>query len=343
MADETWVPMDGDAFITKDNFIFYTFGYEHPSDRVFAFLKYVPSHHARLLKIDYLPTQWQLGMITLLRPKHLYSPTNLREFMNAFRSSFPTYVHHCPYRKKEVICPKRSSIERVYSPKQRLKYVLKKKEPDQLEKLTIELVNLLSGASDVPVHDFGVHGSIALGMATAQSDIDLAVYGASNFRRLEEATRGLAQEGALSRVSFNGAEPHNRMHGLFRGRRFIYNAVRKPQEITTRYGDVGYRAIAPVEFRCQVTNDDEAMFRPAIYRIDNYRPLNQESKLESACTPTSVIAMIGLYRNIARKGDFINARGVLEKAEQLITGESSFHVVVGSGINENEYIQRVYG
>jgi predicted nucleotidyltransferase len=169
------------------------------------------------------------------------------------------------------------------------------------------------------------------------------VYGTSNFRRLEEATRRLAQEGALRSVSLNGARPNNRMHGLFRGTRFIYNAVRKVQEINTRYGDVGYRAIAPVEFRCQVTNDDEAMFRPAIYRIDDYRPLNEESMLESACTPRSVIAMIGLYRNIARKGDFINVRGVLEKAEQLITGESSFHVVVGSGINENEYIQPVHG
>lgn len=240
-----------------------------------------------------------------------------------------------------MICPKRSSIERVYSPTERLKNIFMKKDPDQLEKLTIELVSLLSGASDIPLHDFGIHGSVALGMATAQSDIDLAVYGAGNFRRLEESTARLAHEGALGRLSFNGAEPSNRMHGLFRGTRFIYNAVREAQEINARYGGVRYRALAPVEFRSRVTNDDEAMFRPAIYRIDDYRPSNQLSVLESACTPRSVTSMVGLYRNIARKGDFINVRGVLEKAEQLITGESSFHVVVGSGINEDEYIQAV--
>ncbi len=333
--------MDGDAFITKDNFIFYTFGYEHPSDRVFAFLKYVPSHYASLFKMDYLPTQWQHGPVTLLRPKHVYSPANLHESISVFRRSFPAYVYHCPYRGKEVICPKRSSIERVYSPTERLKNIFMKKDPDQLENLTIELVSLLSGASDIPLHDFGIHGSVALGMATAQSDIDLAVYGAGNFRRLEESTARLAHEGALGRLSFNGVEPSNRMHGLFRGTRFIYNAVREAQEINARYGGVRYRALAPVEFRSRVTNDDEAMFRPAIYRIDDYRPSNQLSVLESACTPRSVTSMVGLYRNIARKGDFINVRGVLEKAEQLITGESSFHVVVGSGINEDEYIQAV--
>ena len=38
MMEEIWVPMDGDTFVTKDGFIMNTFGYEHPDDRVFAFL-----------------------------------------------------------------------------------------------------------------------------------------------------------------------------------------------------------------------------------------------------------------------------------------------------------------
>jgi predicted nucleotidyltransferase len=35
--------MDGDTFITREGFILNVFGYEHPENRVFAFLKYIPS------------------------------------------------------------------------------------------------------------------------------------------------------------------------------------------------------------------------------------------------------------------------------------------------------------
>lgn len=36
--------LDGDIIVTKENFIFYTFRYEHPSDKVFTYLKYIPSN-----------------------------------------------------------------------------------------------------------------------------------------------------------------------------------------------------------------------------------------------------------------------------------------------------------
>ena len=41
---EKWIPRDGDTLVTKDNFIFYVFGYTHPEERVFSFLKYIPSN-----------------------------------------------------------------------------------------------------------------------------------------------------------------------------------------------------------------------------------------------------------------------------------------------------------
>ena len=44
---ENWKPRDGDTFVTKEGFIFYVFGYEHPPNRVFAFLKYIPSERRK--------------------------------------------------------------------------------------------------------------------------------------------------------------------------------------------------------------------------------------------------------------------------------------------------------
>jgi predicted nucleotidyltransferase len=48
--------------------------------------------------------------------------------------------------------------------------------------------------------------------------------------------------------------------------------------------------------------------------------------------------MIGCYRNIARTGDRIRVSGTLERAESVETGRVFHHVVVGTGLSEEEYI-----
>lgn len=340
MACETWTPADGDAFRTKDGFIFYTFGYEHPSDRAFAFLKYTPLRFSNLFKIDYLETRWQLDSVSLLRPKHLYSAHNFQSFLRVFNGKFPNYVYYCPYRAKNMICPTRNSIKQLYTPSQRLKDLLKAKTPNRLQKLAIELVDFLSDASKVSIDHFGIHGSIALDMPTDQSDIDLVAYGRENFRTLEASVNRLISDGELSRTMSNGGKPAARSHMLFKGKPFIFNAVRMRSEIFNTYGSFKYRVVSPVRFRCRVTSDRDAVFRPAVYEISNYEPLDQGSQLEQHSQPKIVVAMIGLYRNIARDGDIIKVRGVLEDVEEISSGKTSFQVVVGSGTSENEYIVR---
>jgi len=341
MAAQTWTPRDGDAFLTRDGFIFYTFGYEHPADRVFAFLKYIPSRHRDLFSVDYLPTRWKLGSSELMRPIHLYSANNFQKYAEAFRTNFPDYLYQCPYRQKEVICPTRNSIKRVYTPNQQLKALQQTRKRNHLQNLALELVDFLSASSRIPKNDFGVHGSIALDMATNQSDIDLAVYGANNFRKLEAVVNKQAGQEILNRGSFNGAEINSRSQSEFRGKPFVCNAVRKNEEIRTEYGDYKYLAVTPVKLRCEVTSDTEAMFRPAIYKVSNCEPLNSRLQLRLNPPLDTVVSMIGLYRNVARKDDYVEVSGILERVEELRTGRTSFQVVVGSGTSEGEYIRPI--
>jgi len=51
--------------------------------------------------------------------------------------------------------------------------------------------------------------------------------------------------------------------------------------------------------------------------------------------------MIGCFQNVARKGDSVEVSGMLEMVEHLQTGTAEYQVVVGSGINEDEYIWQV--
>ncbi len=83
------------------------------------------------------------------------------------------------------------------------------------------------------------------------------------------------------------------------------------------------------------------MFRPAMYGIGDCQPLNQNIQIESDHMPSVAVSMIGLYRNIARKDDYIEVSGVLEQVEELRTGKTSFQLVVGSGTTQREYMQLV--
>ena len=324
--------MDGDIFQTQHGFIFYTFGYEHPPDRVTAFLKYIPKQLKQYFKLQYLTRHWSLNSTELVRPKELFNHENFKIMMNGLRKHFPEYIYNCPFHSKELICPKKEQIKEVYVPGQRLKLMLKEKNLDNLQKQAIELLNILSMESGVSLDDFGLHGSLALGNHSADSDIDLVAYGSRNFRKTEAATNRLFKEGYLDSVGRN--------RGILRGRSFVFNAVRKLEEVNTAYGDCKYLPLKQIFFQCKVSGDDEAMFRPAIYQIDDFQPLDVASLLGEELIPETAVSMVGCLRNIAKKGEQLTVSGVLERLETE-TGKVNYQAVVGSGTSGEEGVWRV--
>jgi predicted nucleotidyltransferase len=339
LATKDWIPRDGETLLTKEGFIFYVFGYEHPDKRVFAFLKYIPSNLAHHFPIRFLKQKWKLGNIELSRPEKLYTAQNYQKFLETFRSSFPHYLYCCPFRGKEVLSVPLDHIERVYLPGECLQAIFKKEKKDWLQEETVQLVSLLSAESQVPIQDFGIHGSVGLSMHSEYSDIDLVVYGSMNFKKLEVAVNQLAGEGVFSHV-FTKKIDHARKHrGRYNDRRFVYNAVRKYEEIDAQHGKLKYTPVKNVSFSCEVVDDSENMFRPAVYPIKDYRPDDSASELAEEQVPAKVSSMIGYYRNVARQGDRIRVSGTLERVENVETGAVSYHVVVGTATREKEYIE----
>ncbi|MGB9741142.1 MAG: nucleotidyltransferase domain-containing protein [Candidatus Bathyarchaeia archaeon] len=330
--------MDGDTFITKEGFIFNVFGYEHPEDRVFAFLKYIPSNFKKLFKIDFLEREWKIGKMKLFRAEKLYTAQNYQSLLKTLRENFPGYVYYCPFREKDVISAPLNSVKKLYVPRECLKHIDKLKRKDSLQKLTLDLINMLSSESNVPIEDFGIHGSVALNMHTQESDIDMVVYGLQSFRRVENTVQKLVEAGILSYVFNNRLDVARKYKGRFRGKIFMYNAVRKPEEINSKYGLYSFKPLKPVSFSCTVENDDEAVFRPALYKIKDYNPLNDSSELPKDKTPETVASMIGCYRNVAKKGDKMKVSGMLERVKNVESGKTHFQVVVGTGTCEEEYI-----
>jgi predicted nucleotidyltransferase len=99
---KTWVPLDGDTILTSDNFIFYTFGYEHPPHRIFAFLRYIQSTYRSPFPLRFLQKQWKLGTVKLSRLQRLYAAKD-----------FPNYLYFCPFHQREVISRQSTSLKRL--------------------------------------------------------------------------------------------------------------------------------------------------------------------------------------------------------------------------------------
>ena len=324
--------------MTKEGFIFNVFGYEHPEARVFAFLKYIPATFKNLFNLKYLKNSWKYEKQQVFRAEQLYTAQNYRSFLETFRTDFPEYIYFCPFRTKEIISAPFSSIAEVYVPRVCLQRLAKVQEKDTLQTAALDLIEMLSRESQISFNDFGIHGSIALNMHTPKSDIDLVVYGAQSFRKLETTIDKLSKRGTLTYVWKNRIDAARRYKAKYKGKLSMYNAVRKKEEINPNYGLFRYSPIKQIEFRCKISDDAEAMFRPAIYRISDYEPTSVASKLKEATIPTFVVSMIGCYRNVARKGDTIRVSGMLERVENVETRNASYQVVVGTGVSEEEHI-----
>ena len=334
--------MDGDTFVTKDGFIFNTFGYEHPEDRVFAFLKYIPAKYKDLFQVEMLTRTWKFGTnpltSQLFRAEKLYTAKNYQTFIEAFRKNFPNYLFFDPTRQKELITAPYDVIEQVFVPKDRLVWLQNLPKPDGLQKMALELINLISKESGIHVGDLGIHGSIALNMHAPESDIDFVVYGTENFRVVEEAIQRLVNEAKLTYIAGNRIEAARKFVGKYEGKIWMYNATKKPNEVTTQYGDYTFAPLAPVRFAATICDDTETMYRPAIYKISNYQPQDPQSEIPLEKIPTQIVSNIGCYRNVARAGQTVKVAGMLEEVQSKKTGKYSYQVVVGTATSEEEYL-----
>jgi len=323
---------DGDVIVSADRFIFYTFGYDHPEDRVISFLKYVPAKHASRFCIEWTKYGWSFMGEDMVRPKELFSPENHLKLIGSFKKSFPGYLHYSRMLKRWLIAVPKRLIWRVFDPSQCLIELLKKSERDSLEEKAIQLINKLSSESDVPLASFGIHGSISLGMHHEGSDIDVIVYGASSFSRVIDAMKMLEGKGEIDLVRETFYDERKLNKGIFNHVRFNVNATRTLSEICPRM--LHFEPVAQIEASCKVVNDDEAMFRPAIYKVS-------ECAIESgpsfyADSVSEVCVMIGQFRSLASKGDKILVSGMLERVRS--DDEEWFRIVVGSGLRD-EYMR----
>jgi predicted nucleotidyltransferase len=322
---------DGDAVATAHGLIFYIFGYNHLPDRYYGFLKYIPEKLASSFDLDWLPITWDRQGMTLVRPTELYNPVNYPKLVEGFRSALPQYICWDEALGRWMIIIPRSLIADVYIPSRQLMYITRRGLRDPLEEKALELLSLISKSSGISPGFLGIHGSISLGIHHKGSDIDLSVYGATNYWRAKDALLNLEEKGFLALKRNDRFQEKRLNRGNYRGVDFVVNATRRYSEIDPQC--FRYSSMGTADVECTCSSAKESAFRPAVYSVKGCSALSSvDCRLELV---SEVVSMIGLYRDIVWEGETIKARGILEKFS--VGGETNLRLVVGAS-HPGEYL-----
>jgi hypothetical protein len=324
-------PKDRDFVETTEGLIFCVVGYVHPPGRYAAYLKYTPAGAGK----------WARGDVAYRRELPYYHVRHVRRTLEWLEAEHPRYLWTDPATGLRFSHVPADAVARYYVPEQRLAEIVAG-PADRLEEETRDLALLLARAAAVPLEALGVSGSVLLGLHNPDfSDIDLLVYGAESVRRLRAVVDRLGSEGLVPlpeerrarwraetafRFGLDGewvAELETRRwhYRLFRGRYVSLHATRADDEIREAYGDRRYAPLGRAVVEARVTDASEAMFLPAVYRVEDVRwHEGGPGSLEE------IVAFEGLYSGAAETGERIRAIGHLE-AERA----GGRRLVVGSG------------
>ena len=329
---------DRDYLITAEGFIFAVIGNIHPADRVIAYLKYVPDERGK----------WGRGRSRYRRALQHYNVPSVMDSMRFLRANAPQYVYESTVHGITLPGVPTDRIVEHLRPEERLIQLRSTQHRDELEERALRLVDLIWQNASVPTESLGVTGSLLARIHDpAFSDIDLVVYGFNNAVRVRSFLQNLKESSSNAVRRLTGASQEKWIAerlvstpltwqnaidllarkwniGLFDGTDFSIHAVHIEEEVHEHYGDERYVPLGIVDATAKISDDDESLFMPAVYRVESAHLKGSFS----SCTVDRIVSFEGLYADIAKQGETISCRGKLERVES--SSGIRHRIVVGS-------------
>ena len=165
---------DRDHLLTRDGLYFTVVGNIHPQDRIIAYLKYFPKSSKK-------------DKNNLIRTIKQYNIPNLIESIKIVEKNYPHYL--CQLENYDFKFPSVPiiDIKKHFIPEEKLSDLLVSSDLDSLSQKALYLTKILSKESEISINDFGITGSILLGIHDPNlSDIDITVYGKENSLKVKE-------------------------------------------------------------------------------------------------------------------------------------------------------------
>ncbi|MGQ9566212.1 MAG: nucleotidyltransferase domain-containing protein [Candidatus Bathyarchaeales archaeon] len=322
-------------------------GPTHPFDRVLAYVKYVPANTGK----------WRDERVGYERVMRDYTIPSLLETFHLLRTKYPQYVFHSDVFGIDMTAVPLGLVKQHFRPEHKLDELLKTAKRDLLQEKLVKLVNFLSEESGIPTSNFGVTGSILLGIHNPKfSDIDLAIYGQRNSQKLKETINKIVTNPDSPIKRFDGAlledwcrkksrrypltlEDARRIIerkwnlGVFEGTLFSVHPAKVESEMTERYGDKTYRPEDAVTIKATVIDNGESMFLPCVYKVGDVKIIGGN---QTGTEVEEIVSYESLYDSVAETGEKILVKGKLEHVIDHRSGKEYYRILVGSPEGKGE-------
>ena len=328
---------EGDLLETTDNILFDVKGLVHPSNRVVAFLRYVPDPEGN---------RKRNGMTY----RKVYA---LSERYALLRQAFPRYLVYDPVFNEHLCEVPVEAVKQNYQPTHRLRDLRYENELDEVERTALRFVELLKENAEVPWSKLGISGSILVKLHTPTSDIDPIVYGSetcykvySALRRMLEDRKSLLKPYSLKGLKglfdfrskdtvtsfedFVRTDSRKVLQGKFMGRDYFVRFVKDWNEVKEQYGTILYKPEGYAKIKARVVDDSEAIFTPCSYRIDNVEVLDgvHVKPIEE------IVSFRGRFCEQARSGEVVIAQGKVERL-QIEEDRERFRLLLGNKVSDH--------
>jgi len=344
---------DRDYLKTIEGYFFCIVGSVHPSDRVIAYLKYVPDPSGK----------WGRRNKRLRRALRNYTMHDLLETFKFLENYHAEYLYYSPVMGIKMSAVPLSKVLLHFKPEERLSQLAQMEKLDDLQRKVVDLVNLISDESGVPVESFGVTGSVLLDIHQNFSDIDLTVYGAKASKSVKETLKQIYNdpdspirrfdEKRIREWCLNKARMYPLTYeeaakifekkwnrGLFRGTAFSIHPVKLEEENDERYGDRIFKPEGLIKIVATVSDASEADFLPSVYKVEDVKVIAGKNVRDIS----EVVSYEGLYGGLAEEGEKILCYGKLEGVTDRRVGRQYHRVLIGSKeAKGNDYIKPLMG
>jgi predicted nucleotidyltransferase len=223
-------------------------------------------------------------------------------------------------------------IQQVYDPRGRVADIYAHGPKDRLEENALALVRLLALTANVPLEKLGISGSVLFGLHHSKSDIDIVVYGGTEGRAVHQALRHLLDnpsesvcpldrdqlmalhathrpELPLSFADFARLQTRKVNEFFFKEFQCFIMFVKWPDQWGERYADPSFEQCGSAKISARVTDERESIFTPCRYLIEDVVFLKGRPRSDLR----EIISFRGLFSDQARAGEWVLAKGSLER------------------------------
>ena len=308
--------LEGFAVETIDELIFAVKGLVHPPDRVIGCVRYLPDP----------------GGDRNRGGKSYRRVYRFAEQHRIIQDHYPVYLHDEPAFGLRMQSVPIKHIRQVYDPRDRVSDLCVHGPNDRLEENAIALVRLLAQTANVPLEKLGLSGSVLFGLHHSKSDIDIVVYGGTEGMAVHQALRQLlgspydsvrpldndqlmalhASHRPELPLSFDDFARHQKRkvnEFYFKEFQCFIMFVVWPDQWGERYADPSFEQCGSAEVQARVTVERESIYTPCRYGIEDVAFLKGRTRSDLR----EIISFRGLFSDQARIGEWVRARGSLER------------------------------